>query len=148
MQRVPNRAVQGTGVGLSLSTAVLLRSQELGRRTEGFSGSDISTAVKDVLMQPIRLLRDATHFRKVSSMQASLRMWLIVLTSKACCKAVGGYVSIKRIMNAAEACTIASWPPTGPAGRAACTKAGYWVISCFSVCCGTVPADQASCDRW
>jgi hypothetical protein len=41
------------------------RAQELGRRTEGFSGSDVSTAVKDVLMQPIRILRDATHFRKV-----------------------------------------------------------------------------------
>lgn len=39
--------------------------QVLGQRTEGFSGSDISTVVKDVLMQPIRLLRDATHFRKV-----------------------------------------------------------------------------------
>jgi SpoVK/Ycf46/Vps4 family AAA+-type ATPase len=39
--------------------------QVLGARTEGFSGSDISTVVKDVLMQPIRLLRDATHFRKV-----------------------------------------------------------------------------------
>lgn len=38
---------------------------ELGRRTEGFSGSDVSVAVKDVLMQPIRLLREATHFRKV-----------------------------------------------------------------------------------
>lgn len=40
-------------------------AQELGRATEGFSGSDVSTAVKDVLMQPIRILRDATHFRKV-----------------------------------------------------------------------------------
>jgi SpoVK/Ycf46/Vps4 family AAA+-type ATPase len=39
--------------------------QVLGERTEGFSGSDINTVVKDVLMQPIRLLRDATHFRKV-----------------------------------------------------------------------------------
>lgn len=39
--------------------------QVLGQRTEGFSGSDINTVVKDVLMQPIRLLRDATHFRKI-----------------------------------------------------------------------------------
>ncbi|GIL89111.1 hypothetical protein Vretimale_16151 [Volvox reticuliferus] len=39
--------------------------RELGRRTEGFSGSDVSVAVKDVLMQPIRLLREATHFKKV-----------------------------------------------------------------------------------
>jgi SpoVK/Ycf46/Vps4 family AAA+-type ATPase len=41
-------------------------AQVLGQRTEGFSGSDIATVVKDVLMQPIRLLRDATHFRKVN----------------------------------------------------------------------------------
>jgi SpoVK/Ycf46/Vps4 family AAA+-type ATPase len=39
--------------------------QELGAATEGFSGSDVAVVVKDVLMQPIRLLREATHFRKV-----------------------------------------------------------------------------------
>ena len=39
--------------------------QELGHRTEGFSGSDVSVLVKDVLMQPIRLLREATHFKQV-----------------------------------------------------------------------------------
>ncbi|KAF5835378.1 P-loop containing nucleoside triphosphate hydrolase protein [Dunaliella salina] len=39
--------------------------QELGRHTEGFSGSDVSVLVKDVLMQPIRLLREATHFKQV-----------------------------------------------------------------------------------
>eukprot|EP00798_Chlamydomonas_sp_ICE-L_P020535 gene20535-27325_t len=40
--------------------------QELGRRTEGTSGSDCSVVVKDVLMQPIRMLREATHFKKAS----------------------------------------------------------------------------------
>ncbi|MEW5297799.1 MAG: hypothetical protein WDW36_000983 [Sanguina aurantia] len=39
--------------------------QQLGERTEGFSGSDCSVVVKDVLMQPIRALQDATHFVKV-----------------------------------------------------------------------------------
>lgn len=39
--------------------------QALGAATEGFSGSDVAVVVKDVLMQPIRLLREATHFRKV-----------------------------------------------------------------------------------
>jgi vacuolar protein-sorting-associated protein 4 len=38
---------------------------ELGEKTEGFSGSDCSVMVKDVLMQPIRLLREATHFKQV-----------------------------------------------------------------------------------
>lgn len=48
--------------GLLVSCVVL---QALGRATEQFSGSDVNTMVKDVLMQPIRILRDATHFRKV-----------------------------------------------------------------------------------
>lgn len=38
---------------------------DLGMRTEGMSGSDVSVVVKDVLMQPIRLLREATHYRQV-----------------------------------------------------------------------------------
>ncbi|EFN55151.1 hypothetical protein CHLNCDRAFT_134244 [Chlorella variabilis] len=37
---------------------------ELGRRTEGFSGSDVAVVVKDVLMQPVRKTQDATHFRR------------------------------------------------------------------------------------
>eukprot|EP00210_Caulerpa_lentillifera_P003052 g2914.t1 len=39
--------------------------EKLGNRTEGFSGSDISVVVKDVLMQPLRFIRQATHFRKI-----------------------------------------------------------------------------------
>lgn len=37
--------------------------EELGRRTEQFSGSDIAVVVKDVLMQPVRKTQDATHFK-------------------------------------------------------------------------------------
>lgn len=39
---------------------------ELGRRTEGYSGSDISIVVRDALMQPVRKVQTATHFRKAS----------------------------------------------------------------------------------
>lgn len=39
--------------------------RQLGQKTEGFSGSDVSVAVKDVLMQPIRKTQEATHFHKV-----------------------------------------------------------------------------------
>lgn len=46
--------------------------QDLGRRTEGFSGSDIAVIIKDVLMQPIRLLREATHFRKVKTTEGKV----------------------------------------------------------------------------
>ena len=37
--------------------------RELGRRTDGFSGSDVSLVVKDTLMQPVRKVQEATHFR-------------------------------------------------------------------------------------
>ncbi|KAK9866366.1 hypothetical protein WJX84_002817 [Apatococcus fuscideae] len=35
----------------------------LGKKTDGFSGSDVSVVVKDVLMEPVRKTQDATHFR-------------------------------------------------------------------------------------
>ncbi len=37
--------------------------EELARRTDGFSGSDVAIVVKDVLMEPVRKTQDATHFR-------------------------------------------------------------------------------------
>ena len=44
-------------------SCVLQEFEELGRRTQGFSGSDINVIVKDVLMEPIRKTQEATHFR-------------------------------------------------------------------------------------
>jgi len=38
---------------------------ELARRTEGYSGSDIAVVVREALMQPVRMVQDATHFKKV-----------------------------------------------------------------------------------
>lgn len=37
----------------------------LARKTEGYSGSDISIIVQDSLMQPIRKVQSATHFKRV-----------------------------------------------------------------------------------
>merc|ERR1719464_292984 len=37
---------------------------KLGEKTEGFSGSDISTVVNDALMEPVRTMQSATHFVK------------------------------------------------------------------------------------
>jgi len=37
----------------------------LADRTDGFSGSDISTVVRDALMQPVRKVISATHFKQV-----------------------------------------------------------------------------------
>jgi len=39
--------------------------RELGCRTEGYSGADISVVVRDALMQPVRKVQTATHFRRV-----------------------------------------------------------------------------------
>ena len=39
---------------------------ELARKTEGYSGADISVIVRDSLMQPVRKVQSATHFNKVS----------------------------------------------------------------------------------
>ncbi|KAJ5070263.1 vacuolar protein sorting-associated protein 4b [Anaeramoeba ignava] len=38
----------------------------LAKKTEGYSGSDISVIVRDALMQPVRKVLSATHFKKVS----------------------------------------------------------------------------------
>lgn len=39
---------------------------ELARKTEGYSGADISIIVRDALMQPVRKVQSAMHFKKVS----------------------------------------------------------------------------------
>ena len=38
----------------------------LADRTDGFSGSDISNVVRDALMQPVRKVISATHFKQVA----------------------------------------------------------------------------------
>ena len=37
----------------------------LSKKTEGFSGADITILVRDALMQPVRKVQTATHFRRV-----------------------------------------------------------------------------------
>lgn len=39
--------------------------RNLAQLTEGYSGSDISIAVQDALMQPVRKIQTATHYKKV-----------------------------------------------------------------------------------
>lgn len=46
----------------SLSDADL---RELARKTDGYSGADISIIVRDALMQPVRKVQSATHFKRV-----------------------------------------------------------------------------------
>ncbi|VEU23292.1 DEKNAAC104421 [Brettanomyces naardenensis] len=49
-------------------TATTLTSQDyhtLAKMTDGYSGHDVAVVVKDALMQPIRKIQTATHFRKI-----------------------------------------------------------------------------------
>ena len=39
--------------------------RKLGEMSEGYSGSDIAIAVQDALMQPVRKIQTATHYKKV-----------------------------------------------------------------------------------
>uniref|UniRef100_A0A7S1IN75 Vesicle-fusing ATPase n=1 Tax=Eutreptiella gymnastica TaxID=73025 RepID=A0A7S1IN75_9EUGL len=40
--------------------------KELGQRTEGYSGSDINVLTRDAIMEPVRTIQLATHFKKIS----------------------------------------------------------------------------------
>lgn len=59
--------------------------KNLGELSEGYSGSDISIAVQDALMQPVRKIQTATHYKKVSfhvsflphSVLMMFRSWLM-----------------------------------------------------------------------
>ena len=55
---------------LNLGTTPNVISEEqfidLGRRAEGYTGADIAVVVRDALMQPVRKVQQATHFKKVS----------------------------------------------------------------------------------
>ena len=44
----------------------------LGQMSEGYSGSDISIAVQDALMQPVRKIQTATHYKKVSLLRLKI----------------------------------------------------------------------------
>lgn len=40
---------------------------ELAKRTERFSGADISVLIRDALMQPVRKVQNSTHFKRVKT---------------------------------------------------------------------------------
>lgn len=48
---------------------------ELARKTEGYSGADISIIVRDALMQPVRKVQSAMHFKKVSGGPGAAPCW-------------------------------------------------------------------------
>ncbi|XP_063442662.1 vacuolar protein sorting-associated protein 4B-like [Mytilus trossulus] len=65
---LPEASVRTEIFKIQLGNAVHSLSEEdfteLGKRTNGFSGYDISVVVKEALMKPVRKVQTATHFRK------------------------------------------------------------------------------------
>lgn len=49
--------------------------RELADKTDGYSGSDISIIVRDALMQPVRKVINATHFRQVQDSESGKMKW-------------------------------------------------------------------------
>ncbi|PQE14430.1 Vacuolar sorting-associated 4 protein [Rutstroemia sp. NJR-2017a BBW] len=54
-------------VGTTPCELVAADYRKLGELSEGYSGSDISIAVQDALMQPVRKIQTATHYKKVQT---------------------------------------------------------------------------------
>jgi len=52
-------------IGNTPHTLVRENFKELAEQTEGYSGSDIAVIVRDALMQPVRKVQSATHFKAV-----------------------------------------------------------------------------------
>jgi vacuolar protein-sorting-associated protein 4 len=67
----------------------------LGARTEGFSGSDVAVAVKDVLFEPVRKTQEATHFKAVAgpggvearpcAALCCVERWHVACAHRVCC---------------------------------------------------------------
>jgi len=66
---LPDASARGSMFRLNIgSTPCQLSTgdfKQLGERTIGFSGSDIAVVVRDALMEPVRKVQMATHFKKV-----------------------------------------------------------------------------------
>eukprot|EP00051_Salpingoeca_urceolata_P002063 m.46732 g.46732 ORF g.46732 m.46732 type:complete len:458 (-) comp11878_c0_seq1:90-1463(-) len=59
---------------------------QLAQRTEGFSGADVKNICKDAIMEPVRLISTATHFRPVIKVDnpAPGDQTLVLKTFRAC----------------------------------------------------------------
>uniref|UniRef100_A0AAF5CSF0 vesicle-fusing ATPase n=2 Tax=Strongyloides stercoralis TaxID=6248 RepID=A0AAF5CSF0_STRER len=53
-------------VGSTVNTLTDRDYRELAEKSDGYSGADIAILVRDALMQPIRKLQSATHFKRIS----------------------------------------------------------------------------------
>ncbi|KAJ3154116.1 Vacuolar protein sorting-associated protein 4 [Geranomyces michiganensis] len=54
-------------IGTTKNTLQMHHYRMLADRTEGFSGSDITVVVRDAMMEPVRKVQLATHFKRVAN---------------------------------------------------------------------------------
>jgi len=52
----------------------------LGEKTPGFSGSDINGVVQDALMEPVRTMQDATHFKEIKDVDDPSKICIVPCT--------------------------------------------------------------------
>lgn len=73
---LPDLAARTTMFKLAIGeTPTTLKTEdfrELAKLSDGYSGSDISIVVQDALMQPVRKIQQATHFKEVCDLFLSL----------------------------------------------------------------------------
>ncbi|GAA6033426.1 hypothetical protein JCM8097_006745 [Rhodosporidiobolus ruineniae] len=66
---LPDPAARQKMFHLNIGTTPCTLSQQdyraLAEKTEGYSGSDLAVVVRDALMQPVRKVLSATHFKEV-----------------------------------------------------------------------------------
>ena len=76
---LPDLAARTTMFKLAVGdTKTALKTEdyrELARAAEGYSGSDVAIVVQDALMQPVRKIQQATHFKKVCCRSRSTFSW-------------------------------------------------------------------------
>lgn len=90
--------------------------RKLALKSEGFSGSDISIVVQDALMQPIRKIQQATHFKRVSWVLSLPPSTPITLTDQSSCKQVTCKVKKE---DSDEYVSKVKWTPCSPGDKAA-----------------------------
>jgi vacuolar protein-sorting-associated protein 4 len=58
--------------------------EELGRRSDGYSGADIGVLVRDAIMVPIRKVQQATHFKQVGFFVEACYFFLFLCSWRFC----------------------------------------------------------------
>lgn len=101
--------------------------QELARKTDGYSGADISIIVRDALMQPVRKVQSATHFKKVRGRAVPSQGGVCVCVGV--CLSTPGWVLVQWSLSSPPRERCAAWLCRRSAVPPAPPPAPLWTIS-------------------